>query len=152
MSFGDEWDRESANAIAAQKEIVKVVSIGLFSGTITSSPVGNPRLWKNPNSAPDGYTGGSFRANWYLTQTVGSVKYNESKKTSESEMISGITATIEKVDSSQWILTNNAPYGPRIEAGWSTQAPNGVIAPNVLRVESQIPKIAAITNKKYGVN
>lgn len=151
MSFADDWAKESENAIKAQREIVKVISIELFSGVITSSPVGNPALWKNPQSAPEGYTGGSFRSNWFLSRTSESTKYDPDRNVSESEVLSGITRTIDSINSDSWILSNNAPYAQRIENGWSTQAPVGVVAPNVKRVESQIPRIAAIVNKKYGV-
>lgn len=152
MSFADDWAKESKNAIKAQREIVKVISIELFSGVITSSPVGNPALWKNPQAAGDGYTGGSFRSNWYLTKTVESVKYDVDRNISEGEAVSDIAKRIQGSESDSWILSNNAPYAQRIENGWSTQAPVGVVAPNVKRVESQIPRIAAIINKKYNVS
>ncbi|AUR86101.1 neck protein [Vibrio phage 1.082.O._10N.261.49.E4] len=153
MSFSDDLKKEADNVIKAQREIHSVIAIELFSGVITSSPVGNPSLWKNPNSAPDGYTGGSFRSNWYLTETVESVKYSSGRNADESSLISGITKRITGKYSSKWILTNNAPYGERLESGnWSKQSPNGIIDPNVMRVSSKIPAIEKIVNKKYGVD
>lgn len=151
MSFTDDWKKESEAAIKATQETVKVAAIELFSGVITSSPVGNPSLWKNPNSVPEGYVGGSFRSNWYLTQYTPSVKYDKDKNQKESFLISELTKKISTKYSEQWTLTNNAPYAERIENGWSSQAEAGVIAPNVSRVNELIPKIAEVANKKYGV-
>lgn len=152
MSFEKEFAKESANAIKAAREVVRVTAIELFSGVITRSPVGNPDLWKEPKSIPPGYTGGSFRANWYLTQTVPSVKYDADKKTSEGEMISGVTAQIASKQSSSWYLTNNAPYSERLENGWSSQAPAGIIAPERSRIDAMFDRIVAVANRKYGVS
>ncbi|AUR96608.1 neck protein [Vibrio phage 1.228.O._10N.261.49.C1] len=153
MSFADEWERESQRAIQAQKEVIKVISIELFSGTITSSPVGNTSLWKNPNSAPSGYTGGSFRSNWFLSYNAPSSETTESTERGKT-LASSIAKEIEGGNyKGIYQLTNNLPYGPRLESGnWSQQAPNGIIAPNVMRVSSKIPAIEKIVNKKYGVD
>jgi len=153
MSFADEWARESQRAIQAQKEIVKVISISLFSGVIVSSPVGNPSLWKSPSSAPAGYTGGSFRSNWFLSYEAASSESTEST-TRGNTLASDIAKEIESGNyKGAYQLTNNSPQGPRLESGnWSKQAPNGIIAPNVMRVNSKIPAIEKIVNKKYGVN
>lgn len=153
MSFADEWDKERQRAIQAKREATKVIAIELFSGVITSSPVGNPSLWKNPNSAPPSYTGGSFRSNWFLSFDTPSNETTDS--TSRGNALAADIAKRIQDGSyrSTYQLTNNLPYGPRLESGnWSKQAPNGIIAPNVMRVESRIPAIEKIVNKKYGVD
>lgn len=151
MSFSDDWNKESENAIKAQREIVKVIAIELFSGVITGSPVGNASLWKRPNSAPPSYTGGSFRSNWFLTEKVESIKYYPDNIISEAQKVSEVSRGINNSMSSSYILSNNAPYAKRIENGWSSQSPIGLVAPNVTRVNAQIPRIEAVVNKKYGV-
>lgn len=150
MSFDDEWNKETESAIKAQQEIVKTIAIELFSGIVTSSPVGNPDLWKSPPEP--GYTGGSFRSNWFLTKNSPSSRYSESRNTSGNAIITSISATIKSNDSESWTLSNNAPYAKRLENGWSTQAPIGIVAPNVSRVESLIPRIEKTVNRRYGVD
>lgn len=152
MSFLSEWNRETKAVVNATEETIKVIAIELFSGVITTSPIGNPSLWKKPNSAPEGYTGGSFKANWYLTKTSESAKYDEDADTDGKVLIANLTKRIKAEYSPQWILTNNAPYAQRLESGnWSTQVPNGIVAPNVTAINAQIKRIETITNKKYGV-
>lgn len=164
MSFGDEWDKESDNAIKALWETVNVTAISLFSGVIADSPVGNPDLWVTKNSAgeyvdyvsylgkPKNYVGGSFRANWYLTNNTESQAYSEERKRGENAMINGLTKRIAGSEKSSWVMTNNAPYANRLENGWSTQARAGIVAPNVSRVESKFNQFAAAANRKYGVS
>lgn len=152
MSFKSIFDKESQAAIDACKEVVSVTAISLFSGVIGSSPVGNADLWQDPRSAPEGYTGGSFRSNWFLTRKASSVKYYEDIIVSESAKVGEISTNILSKYSSTFILTNNAPYSEAIEGGHSTQAPVGVISPNQSRVESEIPSIIRVAERKYGVN
>jgi hypothetical protein len=70
------------------------------------TPVGNPGLWKYP--APKNYRPGTLKASW-------SVSYSPITT-------SGVYATI----------SNNEPYAYRVEFGWSTQAPNGMLRVTIL--------------------
>jgi hypothetical protein len=150
MSFEKEFNQERLAVKKALEETVRVTAISLFSGVITSSPVGNPSLWKNPKGAAPGYSGGQFRSNWFLSLGAPSTKITESTK-EENQRISEVNSIATSKYSSVYALTNNLPYAQRIENGWSSQSESGVVAPNVSRVNSQLPKIAAVSNKKYGV-
>lgn len=98
---------------ARQDLVVRKVSLDLFSRIVLRSPVRT----------------GRFRGNWQVT--IGSVPDN----TIEINDVSG-TATISKAASvSAGIkagmtiyLTNNLPYGPKLETGYSQQAPAGMVA------------------------
>lgn len=151
MSFADEWAKESDNAIKAVEETVKVVAIELFSGVITSTPVGNENLWKSPNSAPPGYSGGTARSQWYLSFDSPSEKVNDDNDGGDRAV-----QDVEKISSDsykgKYILSNNLPYIERLENGWSQQAVAGIVAPNVSRVSAAIPAIYAVSSKKYGVS
>ena len=147
MSFEDEWRKESEAVINALQETVKVTAISLFNGVILSSPVGNTDLWENPSSAPQGYVGGRFRSNWFLSFGAPSSKTTDS--TSEQLNRLKEVSEISKVKySDAYTLANNLPYAERIENGWSTQAPTGVVAPNESRVERQVPKFYKAALKK----
>lgn len=150
MSFEDEWNKESEAAIKATQETVKVTAISLFNGVILSSPVGNNYLWENPNSAPPGYTGGRFRSNWFLSFDTPSSQTTDS--TSDQQKRLSEIASISKLKySDSYVLTNNLPYAERLENGWSTQSPAGIVAPNQARINRQIPKFYAAASKKYKV-
>lgn len=152
MSFEKEFNQERLAVKKALEETYDLVSIELFSGVITSSAVGNPSLWKNPNSAPPSYSGGAFRSSWMLTFGQPSSELTNGI-VSESSKINQITTGIlgDSSGKSRY-LTSNLPYSERLEyEAWSKQQPLGVIAPNVSRVESKIPMIYAVASKKYGV-
>lgn len=150
MSFEKEFNQDREAVIKATQETVRVTAIELFSGVITSSPVGNPSLWKNPNNAAPGYSGGQFRSNWFLSFGAPSTKVTENTK-EENQRLSEVNSIATGKYSASYTLTNNLPYAERIENGWSSQAEAGVVAPNVSRINPKIPKIYAIASKKYGV-
>lgn len=150
MSFDKDWKKESEAAIKATQETVKVAAIELFSGVILSSPVGNPSLWKNPNSAEPGYSGGAFRSNSFLSFNQPSTKTTDATN-EESARLGEINAISTMKYSHTYFLTNNLPYAERLDQGYSTQAPLGVTQPNLSRVRALIPRIAATANKKFGV-
>ena len=152
MSFDKEWGRESSNAMKAVREAYDVISIELFSGVITSSAVGNPSLWKYPNSAPKGYTGGTFRGSWILSFDSPSNEMFSSRISPEAK-ISIMSSQIKSDKSSRArYLTNNLPYSEKLEyEAWSSQSPLGVIQPNLSRVNAMIPRIEKVANAKYGV-
>jgi hypothetical protein len=138
-SFTDQIRAEAAAIDKALKDTVRVVAIECFGGVIMGTPVGNPSLWQSP--APPGYTGGTARANWQLT--------NGAPAQGEVNATDGGTATRSAVIgelprlqfTGKYTLANNLPYIERLEDGWSTQAPQGMVKLNVARVEPMIPRI-----------
>ena len=138
-SFSDQLRAEAAAIDNALKDTVRVVAIECFGGVIMGTPVGNPSLWQSP--APPGYTGGTARANWQLT--------NGAPAQGEVATTDGGTATRSAVISElprlqftgRYTLANNVPYIEKLENGWSTQAPQGMVKLNVARVEPMIPRI-----------
>lgn len=107
----------------------KRVVLELFRRVVFKSPVGNPALWKNPSSAPPGYVGGKFRANWQVTVGAPSQSIIESTKVPTF----GLITTKVPLGTTVW-LVNNVPYAERLEFGWSSQAPGGVVAISIAEV------------------
>lgn len=150
MSFTDDLAKEADNAILAAQEVHRVTAIQLFSAVILSTPVGNPDLWQS-EYIPVGYTGGSARANWQLSfdQPIDSTTSNTDDGSSTANNIARKINSGKARD--QYILSNNLPYINRLENGWSTQAPTGMVAKNAIRIRAQIPNFERAANKKYGV-
>jgi hypothetical protein len=44
-------------------------------------------------------------------------------------------------------LVNNLPYGPRLERGWSKQAPSGMVGITVAEFQKAVSKAAKAANK-----
>ena len=151
MGFSDDLREESNNIIESTKEITKATAIAYFDDIVRSSPVGNQELWKNPNSAPPSYTGGRFRSNFFLTNVNPSQRKDEGI-TSEQSKVNQITKGIladERFFS--YILTNNLDYSEAIEAGHSTQAPNGVVGPATKEAERYFREAEKTVNRKRGI-
>lgn len=108
------------------------------------SPVGDPAYWQSKYK-PVGYVGGAFRANWQYgfnqqpsgeiagTDKTGSATLGKIKSGINSSPAYGIH-----------YLVNNLPYSIRLENGWSTQAPGGMVKLTALEFGS----IVSQENKK----
>lgn len=103
------------------EDVVSDFSVGLSSAIIKRTPVGNPSLWKG--NAPPGYVGGTARANWI--PSVGQPETSEIN--SVDDPTPKVQAIKEKIPGNVFYLTNNVPYIERLEYGWSTQAPQGMV-------------------------
>lgn len=104
MSTISEWalqfDAQAKAAIAVSNKI-QVAAVNEFVSRVTArTPIGDPSLWKTP--APAGYKPGTLRASW-------STEFKEQ---------SGIVVAT---------VSNSQPYAERVEFGWSTQAPEGMV-------------------------
>lgn len=147
-SFAGQMRAESAAVIKSVIDTHRAVGIELFGSVIVGTPVGNPELWQSP--APPGYTGGSARSNWFLTNAApsGEVTTATNYQQRQAETLRGIT-TLQYTG--RLTLTNNLPYIIPIEDGWSTQAPAGMVKLNVARVEPMVPQIHAAACRRNGV-
>jgi len=57
------------NQIISKKNlVVATIANDLYNELVNATPVGNPSIWKNPNSAPKGYSGGYLKGGWELKE------------------------------------------------------------------------------------
>lgn len=108
--------------------LVREVIMAVGERIVERSPVGNPSLWKNPASAPPEYVGGRFRGNWqyhFGTPPEGVLPdIDASGASSLNRLIAGVSASPA---AGLHYIANNLPYAQRLEDGWSTQAPAGMV-------------------------
>lgn len=162
-SFTDQLKDEIKALNEANREIVKVVAIELFGSVINSTPVGNPSLWvyKHPQrgyvdfltyrNPPPGYTGGTARANWFLTERAPSIQVTESRDKGERTAARVAREIAAKRLTGSLYLTNNLPYIERLEDGWSGQAPAGMVKLNIARIQPMFPQIRDAVYKRRGI-
>ena len=148
-SFALAIKREGEAITKAHTEVVRVAAISLFSFVIKGTPVGNPELWIS--KPPPGYTGGTARASWNLTN--GAPNYEPTGKTdTANETASNVIRELGSMAyTGVYTLASGLPYIERLEDGWSTQAPAGMVKTSVPITESKIPQIKAAAYRKYGV-
>ena len=123
-------------------DLVGLVTVQIAQRLDERSPVGDPKLWKNP--PPKGYVGGRFRGNWQLGVNV--VPQGETGRIdpSGSQTLGTITASIPSQPAGTVMyLANNVPYAPRIEDGWSTQAPSGLVGLTAMEFQQVVDEAAA---------
>ena len=104
MSAYDDWEKQFNRQIEATITLSDKIQVEAAKDLLAliekRTPVGNPSLWNYP--APAGYNPGTLKASWVME--VGGTK--------------------GKV---QITISNDQPYAERVENGWSTQAPSGML-------------------------
>jgi len=94
----------------------------LFHRIEAKTPVGKPELWNSPPHKD--YAPGFLKTNWKLSTTSG-FRFSLRSRTQ--------TITI----------SNDAPYAQRVETGWSTQAPKGMMRTSVIEYAAILAKTAS---------
>lgn len=114
MTNYDVWLKEFTGEVQLQvkaDEATIAKSVEELKNLIVKrTPVGNPALWNYP--APKDYIPGQLKASWEL------IKH------------SGTNYTIQ----------NLQPYAYRVETGWSTQAPSGMMRVSALSWNSIVKR------------
>jgi hypothetical protein len=83
---------------------------------------------------------GTFKANWNVSIDEIDRSADLSKTDADiSAMTQKATAVISNVEAGDTIyISNSVPYATRLEDGYSPQAPVGVVAPAVTRIQNAI--------------
>lgn len=126
-SFSQQIQEFSENTGQSIDRVVKDFCFGLTTSIQEKTPIGNPSLWKS--DAPSGYVGGTARSNW-----IPSVGQPDTSTTDTIDLNSAQTkfrAIQEKIPGNIYYLTNSVPYIERLEYGWSTQAPQGMVRTSI---------------------
>lgn len=137
--------REFAKKVDERKHaIVRKIVLDVGTSIVMRSPVGDPDLWKHP--APKGYTGGRFRANWqYGNYSGGGIPMTmlDEVDPSGQASVSRISSSVpERAAGMVHVLVNNLPYAMRLETGWSTQAPGGMVGLAVREFQDTVRRAA----------
>jgi hypothetical protein len=116
--------------------VVRKVLTDIGASLVMKSPVGDRDKWqeniyrasKGLPPTPAGYVGGRFKGNWshgFGKAPVGEfLDIDPSGSSSMARITGGVAAS--PVAGIHY-LANNLPYAQRLEDGYSTQAPNGMM-------------------------
>ena len=139
MSFADDLKRITDSAKRNADAVVRKIVIDVGTSLVMKSPVGDASYWKMP--APAGYVGGRYRGNWQFGIGRYDTKTSEAVDASGSVSINRVVAGVpQDAGGNVYYITNSLPYGPRLEEGWSRQAPNGMVRLTISEFE---PIVAA---------
>lgn len=136
MSFAVDIEKFAKKARARSDALVRKVVLDCGTSVVFKSPVGDPKFWK-VKKAPPGYVGGRFRANWQYgdgsipSGTIAAVD------PSGAATINNLSVGIPSEAAGKvHYLINRLPYGPRLENGWSRQAPYGMVHLTVIEFQA----------------
>lgn len=113
--------------------IVRKTAFSVLSNVVLSTPVGNPTLWKYPESAPPGYVGGHARRNWQVGLRAPKNDELPGVDKSGTTAIAKGRSDIDSYRKGKIYITNNVPYINRLNNGWSRQAPSGFVERSITR-------------------
>lgn len=122
-SFSDDIKKFAQQTETTLEQVIIDYVVGVSQKIIERTPVGNPSLWQS--GAPPGYVGGTARANWI--PSIGTPDQSEVNSTDQNRGNNQVLAIQNQIPGNVFYLTNNVPYIERLEYGWSTQAPNGMM-------------------------
>jgi len=142
--------------------VLKKVLLDISTQVVTKSPVGNRELWAinsmekrawrvahgRNELKPDGYVGGRFRGNWQFGEESAptGVLYDPKSTSfpSQDAVIGELHTQMlsAKFGKTYWIV-NNLPYAVRLEYGWSTQAPTGMVGTTMVSAQAMVDKAVA---------
>lgn len=141
MSFSLDLRRAIENIQEDAERVVRGTLFSVSSMIIRGTPVGNPDLWKDP--PPPGYVGGTLRGSWQAS--IGSperARIDRIDKTGDST-ISDMANTAMNLEMGQtFYLTNAQPYAYRVEYGWSSQRPQGMVRVAVMQAQQEVDRLA----------
>lgn len=125
MSFNGDLRNFKNKTVKRVDMVTRKIVFDVGTSLVLKSPVGDASYWHRP--APPGYVGGRFRANWQYG--VGSVNLlvTENVDAGGGLFLGKLNEGLKPGSGAGKVhfLTNSLAYGPRLEEGWSRQAPNG---------------------------
>ena len=144
--WGSDFKALARSLKADEDQVIRATILNLTKAITEANPVGNPSLWKN--KPPAGYVGGQSKGNWFPSISVASNEVDLTIKGEGADETSNqrVFNMLDQAKGNKFFVTNNLPYIRRLEYGWSTQAPEGMVRPAVQRVPQIIKKaIKALT-------
>lgn len=123
------------------EKVVRKIVFDIGTKVVMRSPVGDGLLWKSP--PPKGYVGGRFRGNWqYGYGSIPAGDLPDIDKTGAASTLRISSGLAGSAASGIHYIVNNLPYAKRLENGWSTQAPSGMVALTLVEFQSIVKRAA----------
>jgi hypothetical protein len=143
--FQEDFAKILRKAQSKGDRLVAACAMDVLGKLVERSPVGNPAIWKNPASAPPGYVGGRFKANWQVGVGLINTDTSAQPDASGKDALGRGQGVVNswKIQGKLY-LTNSMPYAKRIEyEHWSQQAPAGVSRLAAMEFMQTITRLAA---------
>lgn len=116
------WAEKTNRSI---EKTVEDTFVNLSTTMLIRTPVGDPSLWQSP--PPPTYVPGSLVNNWFSSIIGPIINDRRPQNASGSDSLAQIDLIGSKAPGNIAFFVNPLPYARRVEFGWSTQAPQGMV-------------------------
>lgn len=139
MSFAADIAKWAEKTKRKKDEINREVVVNLSTTVINRTPIGDISIWETPPTEKrmETYRPGTLVNSWY--SEIGSVSEgNEPRSPSTSGVTSfaQLSFMADEAVGEVFYFTNPAPYARRVEFGWSSQAPAGMVRVTVAEFQN----------------
>lgn len=138
MSFSRDVSKWTAKAKRQRDEVITLVFKRLGTLIVNRTPVGDRTLWQSP--APADYRPGSLVNNWFAGIGEPGSLSRRGHNVNGVDSLSQINAISKAAPGKLAYIANPLPYARRVEYGWSTQAPQGMVRISVAEFQRIIRK------------
>ncbi len=108
-----QWNSAEVQVLKVTEKTLASVATALYTKIVGYTPVGDPSLWKYPH-ARAGYHPGTLKKSWEID-----------------------------IQPREATISNNQPYAQRVENGWSSQAPYGMMRKGIADFPKLLEQAAA---------
>jgi hypothetical protein len=139
MGFADDIRKWADRTKRDRDTVIAEVVTDLSTAIIDRTPIGDVSIWQSP--PPPGYRPGTMVNSWH--SSVGQIGPMSARgpNTTGAASLTNLAAIAPLAPGKLFSFTNPVPYARRIEFGWSTQAPTGMVRLTTARFR-QIVKAA----------
>ncbi len=140
----EQFDIQKKLTLEASAKTINATVLDMYRNIVQRTPVGDPNLW-HPPYWPKNYKPGTLKASWNLSFN-NMQRDAASGQFASSEQIQGSGGLSFKINSSEKqevVIYNSQPYAQRVEMGWSSQAPTGMMRVSIAEYTSTLDKNAA---------
>lgn len=136
--FLKKYKQNQQKVLDASANTVNATMFEMYGKIVSRTPVGNPSLWHYP--VHKDYDPGTLRNSWNISFN-GTIRNSIGQFSSSSKLEAngGISFKLDSNNKDKGAVISNAqPYALRVEAGWSTQAPQGMMRITVAEYQNII--------------
>lgn len=142
QQFLKKFKEDQQIALNTSAKVLNSTVSDLYKKIVERTPVGNPSLWNWP--APRDYNPGTLKESWNIS--FNNVQRNVAGQFASTAQILGNNGLSFKLgDKGQQVvvISNPQPYAQRVETGWSTQAPQGMMRVSIAEYTSMLNQNAS---------
>ena len=145
--FLREFEANQKLALKASADTINEAVGEMYKKIVERTPVGDPSLWNWP--AHSDYSPGTLKESWNISYN-GQQRNTNGQFASTSQVLGsgGLSFKTGTPSSINVVINNPQPYAQRVETGWSTQAPTGMMRISIAEFPAMLNRAAAKNRTK----